>query len=61
MSIHQRRQREAEARRSAILHAARKLFWKQGYAATTMPQLATACELAPSFETDNMSATSERE
>ena len=40
------RQESARATRSAILGAARKLFLKQGYAATTMPDIARAAEVA---------------
>jgi len=47
MGTTQRRQREAAARRKAILTAGLKLFRKQGYARTTMPQIAAAAELAP--------------
>lgn len=42
-----RRDREAAQRRHAILDAARDVFWKQGYARTTMPQVAAAAQLAP--------------
>lgn len=47
MGTRQRRQREAEGRRRAILDAARALFWRHGYAVTTMPAIAAAAELAP--------------
>lgn len=47
MGTRERRQREAETRRREILNVARELFWKSGYAATTMPQIAAAAELAP--------------
>jgi AcrR family transcriptional regulator len=47
MGTHQRREREAAGRREAILDAARTLFWKNGFAGTTMPQIAAAAELAP--------------
>jgi len=43
----QRRERERLQRRQAILDAARELFWSRGYAATTMPRIARAAELAP--------------
>jgi len=43
----QRRERERQQRRQAILDAARELFWTRGYAATTMPRIARAAELAP--------------
>ena len=47
MGTRQRREREAAQRRDLILQTARKLFWKQGYAGTTMPQIAEKVELAP--------------
>jgi AcrR family transcriptional regulator len=40
------RQEGARATRGAILLAARKLFLQQGYAATTMPDIARAAEVA---------------
>jgi AcrR family transcriptional regulator len=40
------RQEGARATRRAILAAARKLFLQQGYAATTMPDIARAAEVA---------------
>jgi AcrR family transcriptional regulator len=40
------RQERARATRRAILAAARKLFLQQGYAATTMPDIARAAEVA---------------
>ena len=40
------RQEGARATRRAILVAARKLFLQQGYAATTMPDIARAAEVA---------------
>jgi AcrR family transcriptional regulator len=43
----ERRERERRQRREAILAAARDLFWTRGYAATTMPRIARAAELAP--------------
>ncbi len=46
MGTRERRQREAQRRRGDILNAARKLFWKNGYAGTTMPQIAAAVQLA---------------
>jgi AcrR family transcriptional regulator len=46
MGTKERREREAARRRREILHAARRLFWKQGYRGTTMPQVARAVELA---------------
>ncbi len=47
MGTQERRAREKELRRRQILDAARKLFWKNGYTATTMPDIARAAELAP--------------
>ncbi len=41
-----RRAREQAARKQAILDAARELFIRQGIAATTMDDIAAACELA---------------
>jgi len=46
MSTARRREREAGKRRKAILTAARRLFWKQGYERTSMPQIAAAAEVA---------------
>lgn len=46
MGTRERRLREAQERRQRILAAARRLFWKQGFADTTMPQIAQAAELA---------------
>jgi len=45
MGIAERRIKEKESRRQAILQAAKGLFFKQGFAATTMTQIATAAEL----------------
>lgn len=47
MGTSERRERERRQRREAILAAARELFWTRGYAATTMPRIARAAELAP--------------
>jgi AcrR family transcriptional regulator len=47
MGTTERRRREALERRRSILAAAKKLFWKNGYARTTMPQVAAQAELAP--------------
>ena len=47
MGTSQRRERERRQRRQDILAAARELFWTRGYAATTMPRIARAAELAP--------------
>jgi len=47
MGTAQRRQREARQRRQSILAAAREVFWRRGYAGTTMPQIASEAELAP--------------
>jgi AcrR family transcriptional regulator len=46
MGTRQRREREKEERRKAILDAARSLFWKKGYDGTTIPDIARAVELA---------------
>lgn len=47
MGTTQRRQREAQQRRQEILQAAGRLFFRQGFERTTMPQIAEAAELAP--------------
>jgi AcrR family transcriptional regulator len=47
MGTRERRQREADQRRREILQAAQRLFWRQGYAGTSIPQIARAAELAP--------------
>ena len=47
METQERREREKEKRRQDILDAARRLFWDNGYASTTMPQIAEAAALAP--------------
>jgi len=46
MGTTERRQREAQQRRRAILTAARKVFWEQGYARATMEQVAVLAEVA---------------
>ena len=43
----ERRKREVEQRRAAILDAARTLFWQKGYEKTTIPEIAQSAELAP--------------
>ncbi len=45
MGIAERRVKDKERRRQAILKAAKGLFFKQGFAATTMTQIAAAAEL----------------
>ncbi len=47
MGTQERRQREKRERRQEILDTARELFWKHGFAGTTMPAVARAAELAP--------------
>ncbi len=47
MGTRERRQREADQRRKDILRAAQRLFWQQGYAGTSVPQIAREAELAP--------------
>lgn len=47
MGTRERRQRERDERRQEIIAAARSLFWKKGFAGTTMPEIAAAAELAP--------------
>ena len=46
MGVQERRQREREARRKAVLDAARELVRERGYNGTTTKQIATACELS---------------
>ncbi len=46
MGTLERREREKAERRRQILKAARKLFWKNGFARTTMPAIAEAAELS---------------
>jgi len=43
----ERREREKQARRRQILACAHKLFWEKGFSGTTMPEIASAAELAP--------------
>jgi len=45
MGIAERRVKEKQRRRQAILQAAKGLFFKQGFATTTMTQIAAAAEL----------------
>ena len=47
MGTQERRVREREGRGRHILATARQLFWKRGFARTTMPDIAAAAELAP--------------
>lgn len=47
MGTRERRQREAEDRKQAILRAAQRLFWQKGYAGASIPQIAREAELAP--------------
>ncbi len=47
MGTRERRDREKQERRAQILDCARKLFWKKGFAGTTIPEIAAATELAP--------------
>ncbi len=47
MGTRERRERERQQRREAILDAARRLFWARGYERATMPQIADAAEVAP--------------
>lgn len=47
MGTRERREREKQQRREAIVSAARETFWKRGYEGTTMPRIAEAAELAP--------------
>lgn len=47
MGTRERREREKQERRDGILKSARKLFWKKGFAGTTIPEIAAATELAP--------------
>lgn len=46
MGVQERRQREREARRKAVLDAARELVRERGYNGTTTKQIAAACELS---------------
>ncbi|MCP3953360.1 MAG: TetR/AcrR family transcriptional regulator [Desulfobacterales bacterium] len=45
MGVKERREKEKELRRQTILEAAKGLFFEQGFAATTMNQIAEAAEL----------------
>jgi AcrR family transcriptional regulator len=47
LGTRERRLREKDSRRREILETARSLFWKKGFTATTMPDIARAVELAP--------------
>ena len=47
MGTRERRRRDADRRRREILGAARQLFWKNGYAGTSIPEIARTAELAP--------------
>jgi AcrR family transcriptional regulator len=47
MGTQERRRREADKRRQEILSAAQQLFWKNGYAGTSIPEIARTAELAP--------------
>ncbi|HPL62627.1 MAG: TetR/AcrR family transcriptional regulator [Syntrophales bacterium] len=46
MGIEERRKREKEGRRSAILKAARKLFFEKGFKSVTVAQIAKKAELS---------------
>ncbi|MCH8863650.1 MAG: TetR/AcrR family transcriptional regulator, partial [Proteobacteria bacterium] len=46
MGVRERREREREARKSAVLDAARELFLKRGFNGTTTKQIAKKCELS---------------
>lgn len=46
MGIRERREREREARRAAILDSARTLFLERGFTGTTTKQIAERCELS---------------
>lgn len=46
MGVQERREREREARRQAVLEAARELVREQGFNATTTKQIAARCELS---------------
>ncbi len=47
MGTRERRQREADNRKKDILEAAQRLFWRDGYAGTSIPSIARDAELAP--------------
>jgi AcrR family transcriptional regulator len=46
MGVQERREREREARKSAVLDAARGLFLERGFTGTTTKQIAEKCELS---------------
>lgn len=46
MGVRERREREREARRKAVLDAARSLVRERGFTATTTKQIAERCELS---------------
>ena len=46
MGVAERRQREKQARRQAILDAARECFFKDGFEATTVSQITDRVELS---------------
>lgn len=46
MGVQERREREREARKSAVLDAARGLFLERGFTGTTTKQIAEECELS---------------
>ncbi len=46
MGVQERREREREARKSAVLDAARELFLERGFNGTTTKQIAKNCELS---------------
>jgi AcrR family transcriptional regulator len=47
MGTGERREREKQRRRQEILRAARAIFFRHGFAGTTMPEVARSAELAP--------------
>ena len=46
MGIKERREKERKYRKRTILESAKRLFFKQGFAATTMSQIAESAELS---------------
>ncbi len=46
MGIKERREKEKKYRKQTILESAKRLFFKQGFSATTMNQIAEASELS---------------
>jgi len=46
MGTSERREREAQQRRQAILAAAREVFWERGFQGATIPEIARSAELA---------------